>query len=101
VYRLVTGDFNGDALPDIAMVIGQSPLGALLDPIPIEVFQNRGDGTFADPVTYGVSGAGSAQATDVAAGDFNGDGVTDIAVATNAEAAPYLAAVGVLLSRCR
>jgi hypothetical protein len=39
-------------------------------------------------------------ATAIAAGDFNGDGVTDIAVGTSCEASPYPVAVNVLLSEC-
>lgn len=100
VYRIVTGDFNGDTKPDLAMVIGQTPTGALLEPIPVLVFENLGAGTFASPVTYGVAGDDSTAATDIAAGDFNGDGVTDIAVTTSGETAPYPVAVNVLLSKC-
>jgi hypothetical protein len=36
----------------------------------------------------------------ITAGDFNGDGVTDLAVATTGRLPPYPAAVHVLLSQC-
>ena len=36
----------------------------------------------------------------ITAGDFNGDGVADIAVATTGRFSPYPTAVHVLLSQC-
>jgi len=81
-YQIVTGDFNGDGKPDLAMVIGQDSQGALIEPVPVAVFENLGDGSFAARVTYTVGGADLEYAMAIAAGDFNGDGVTDIAVTT-------------------
>jgi hypothetical protein len=100
VYQVVTGDFNGDAKPDVALVIGHDSQGAPIEPVPVSVFENLGDGTFAAPVIYGVGGANLDYATAIAAGDFNGDGVTDLAVATSAEISPYPIAVHVLRSKC-
>jgi hypothetical protein len=99
-YQIVTGDFNGDGKPDLAMVIGQDSQGALIEPVPVAVFENLGDGSFAAPVTYTVGGADLEYAMAIAAGDFNGDGVADIAVATMGEVSPYPVAVNVLLSNC-
>jgi FG-GAP-like repeat len=90
VNQLVTGDFNGDREPDLAMVIGSSINSP---PIQVVVFPNLGDGTFGAPVTYTVGGHDTQFAMALAAGDFNGDGVTDIAVATTLS-------VNVLLSMC-
>src|SRR5947199_62046 len=44
----------------------------------VSVLLNKGDGTFQAAVNYGMGGS----AYSVGAGDFNGDGKTDLAVAT-------------------
>jgi hypothetical protein len=100
VYQVVTGDFNGDGKPDLAMVIGSSPTTGFIEPTPVSVFENLGDGTFGAPVIYTVGGQLFEYATAIAAGDFNGDGVTDLAVTTDGEETPTPIAVNVLLSQC-
>jgi hypothetical protein len=81
-------------------VIGLSPTTGPIEPTPVSVFDNAGDGTFGAPTIYTVAGQDRAIATAIAAGDFNGDGVTDLAVTTEGEDAPYPVAVNVLLSKC-
>jgi hypothetical protein len=99
VYQIATGDFNGDGHVDLAMVM-RSTWGST-DPIPVAVFLNAGDGTFGAPVTYGVGGQAFQLVTAIAAGDFNGDGVSDIAVTTTGqEATPNPESLTVLLSQC-
>src|SRR5688572_17520247 len=62
----VAADLNGDGRPDL---VGAGANSAA-------VMLNNGDGTFRPRVDYPAAG----QTQDVAAGDFNGDGRTDLAV---------------------
>ena len=82
------GDFNGDGKPDLAVVEnnGQFSAGAL------SVFINNGGGTFQSPVDYAVGDNPQVAIT----GDFNGDGVLDVAV-LNAGASIQQGTVSVLL----
>ncbi len=71
---IVAGDFNGDGILDIAVA---NPLN-----LPysggIVTLLGKGDGTFTPmSVTYGQTGAFPGS---VAVGDFNGDGILDLAV---------------------
>lgn len=65
---LAVGDFNGDAIRDLAVANGESSR--------ISVLLGVGDGTFAGPSSHAV-GASPEQLT---VGDFNGDGIEDLAV---------------------
>lgn len=101
LYRVATGDFNGDGKPDIAMVMGNDSDDAAIDPIPISVFLNQGDGSFAPPIDYFVGDATNSIALSLVVGEFNGDGVTDIAVTTTNSVEPSRRALNVLLSDCQ
>ena len=67
---LTVQDFNGDGIADLAVVNITSDN--------VSILLGNGDGTFAQasgsPVAVGI------QPNDVAAGDFNGDGIIDLAV---------------------
>jgi hypothetical protein len=67
--HLVTGDFNGDGIPDVAVT---DPNGDR-----VAVLLGVGDGTFQPPAFYPVGLTPDA----LVAGDFSGDGILDLAVA--------------------
>jgi subtilase family serine protease len=66
----VVADFNGDGIPDMATANASFSEGTM------SVLIGNGDGTFKTPVTYTAGIFASA----IALGDFNNDGVVDIAV---------------------
>jgi hypothetical protein len=67
---VVVGDFNGDGIPDLAVSNFIYPTGK------VSILLGNGDGTFQASVNYNVSG----DPVSLAVGDFNGDGIEDLAV---------------------
>ena len=67
--NLVSADFNGDGVPDLAVSDAGSDA--------VSILLGRGDGTFATPVSVPVG----ADPRGLVAGDFDGDGHLDLAVA--------------------
>jgi hypothetical protein len=72
---IVTGDFNGDGIPDLAVAnfnVGNTGIGS------VTVLLGKGDGTFNAMPSGPAVGSGPYA---IATGDFNGDGIPDLAVA--------------------
>jgi uncharacterized protein (TIGR03437 family) len=70
-YFGLAADFNGDGNVDIAVVLLPTTGGTVGS---LAILLGNGNGTFQSPVTYPAGTAPLA----VAAGDFNGDGKTDL-----------------------
>src|SRR5215472_899896 len=68
---VAVGDFNGDGALDLVVTYGSASVGGL------SVLLGNGDGSFQPAESVG---AGS-YPISVAVGDFNGDGLLDLAVA--------------------
>src|SRR5262249_29537098 len=85
-------DFNHDGKPDLAVVNAGSQSSG-------RVLLGNGSGWFQPAVTTAVlnGGAGNGNAQSVAVGDFNGDGLTDVALSTSGS--PANPAVEVLLGK--
>ncbi len=75
-YPIVSADFNGDGIPDLAVPLYGSNETAIL--------LGKGDGTFAKPVMASVPGS-NVGVEQIVVADFNGDGIADLAVITNAD----------------
>jgi hypothetical protein len=69
---LITADVNGEGIPDVVVV--NNAAGG-----PLSVMLGKGDGTFANPVSYTVGDFPES----VAVGDLNRDGHADLVVALN------------------
>src|SRR5438034_1180689 len=83
---VVTGDFDGDGRQDLAIANGGS--AGMDGASTVSVLAGAGDGTFGAPRAFAVGSVSSA----LAAGNFNGDAISDLAVANS-----YSTTVSVLL----
>jgi hypothetical protein len=73
-WTLISGDFNGDGRADFAMLSGTS----------LQVYLSNGDGTFSLNVPpIGDYGSPPTANWTPIGGDFNGDGTSDFAFASN------------------
>src|SRR5208337_2989314 len=69
-YFIVVADFNGDGIPDLAVA------DPLFPHTTVSVLLGNGDGSFGPPQNY----AAGSQPLQIVTGDFNGDGIPDLAV---------------------
>jgi hypothetical protein len=72
---VIVGDFNRDGWPDIAVANGRSGTVSIL------LNKADGSGTFLPKADFAAAGGGAPLA--LAAGSFRGNGIIDLAVATN------------------
>jgi len=66
----VVADFNGDGFPDVVTA------NAVFGPSTMAVFLGKADGSFQPPVSYPAGYF----ASGIVAGDFNNDGILDLAI---------------------
>ena len=71
----VTADFNGDGIPDLALLWNSDPYGG---PCSVTIFIGKGDGTFTTGTTIQVTGVLTYSTMVVS--DINGDDKTDLAI---------------------
>jgi hypothetical protein len=83
---LAVADFNGDGIVDIAVGGDSSESDFISQPTPIvTVLKGNGDGTFIQLAPFDMTDGGDESIpVSMAVGDFNGDGVPDLAIAINA-----------------
>jgi hypothetical protein len=70
---IATADFNGDGKLDLAVSGG----GGSFNLASLGILLGNGDGTFQAPIFYSITGE------SIAIGDFNGDGILDVALGSN------------------
>ena len=88
-HNMVTGDFNGDGLEDLAVIWVAFPHTVFREtPVYPQIFLNRGDGSFG-PANEIISGPVPDRHMNYRAyaADFNGDGRDDLIIASMSQGA--------------
>lgn len=73
--QLIPGDVNGDGVTDILALASDASQN-----LELQVFLNKGDGTFGAPVITSFAAQYLNTAQSLAVADFNGDGKLDVAI---------------------
>jgi hypothetical protein len=74
IYNLVTGDFDGDGKPDVALTAVTGCMDGSFCDTTIHALYGNGDFGFDDTTVYSVSSG----LFTIGSGDLNGDGKTDL-----------------------
>jgi hypothetical protein len=83
LHGLAIGDFNGDGIPDMA-VLNNNSISATQSQQTVDIYLGKGDGTFQPPVFYNATNNSTRpNAVNMSTGDVNGDGVLDLIVSDN------------------
>ena len=90
---IVVGDFDGDGRLDLAIAPNDEVAGIGFVGV-VSVLLGTGDGTFQEPVDYAVG----TDAAALVAGDFDGDGRLDLAVAGTVASSDFSVVFGGVVS---
>jgi hypothetical protein len=80
---IVTGDFNHDGFPDLAVVNSNPQSTPPTYNITVSVLLNNGTGGFTTPAAVYTVNSSTGIAEDIAAADINNDGILDLIVTEN------------------